>query len=68
MKAVSWEFAFRKLNEWRERKWLVTFGEVGQVGSQDEMRAMFLGSTGSRVEGVDEAAASLNGESSIQRI
>ena len=28
MKSVSWDEAFRKLNEWRERESVISFGEV----------------------------------------
>jgi hypothetical protein len=59
MKAVSWEFAFLKLKEWREHKWLVSFGKVVLEESQDETRTMFLGSSGSRVEDVDNAAGTV---------
>ena len=59
MKAVSWEFAFRKLKQWRDRKCLVTVGNVGLIEPHDETSTMFLGSSGSRVEDVDESSGTV---------
>src|SRR6266404_2189069 len=49
MKSVSWRFAFRKLNEWREHRWFVTFGPVGDVDLQGEATRIFSGSSGTHV-------------------
>ncbi len=54
MKSVSWRFAFRKLNEWREKQSPLTFGPVGDIESQGDTITMFSGSSGTRVLSADE--------------
>ncbi len=44
MKNVSPRFAFRKLNEWREKQSPITFGPVADVESQGDTITMFSGS------------------------
>jgi hypothetical protein len=53
MKNVSWVFAFRKLNEWRERERPITFGHVGDVVSQGETMRIFSGDSGTHVLSAD---------------
>lgn len=55
MKSVSFAFAFRKLNEWREKSSPITFGPVGDPGGQgqEETITMFSGASGTRVLRID---------------
>jgi hypothetical protein len=47
MKAISWDVAFRKMNEWRERASLITFGPVTDIEDEHgEMIQMHWGSSG----------------------
>lgn len=54
MKSVSWRFAFRKLNEWREKQSPLTFGPVGDIELQGDTTTIFSGSSGTRVLSADE--------------
>lgn len=46
MKSVSWEVAFRKLNEWQVKRSLVAVGEVGSLEIQGEATPIFKGESG----------------------
>jgi hypothetical protein len=54
MNSVSPRFAFRKLNEWREKHSPITLGSVGDVDVQGDTIKMFSGSSGTHVLTVDE--------------
>lgn len=54
MKSVSWDVAFRRLNEWRERESPITFGPVlTATDEQGETTKIFDGSSGTRVLSAD---------------
>ena len=67
MKSVSWRFAFRKLNEWREKRSPITFGPVGDVDVQGDTITMFSGSSGTHVLSANEQSGvvTLFGEGEI---
>jgi hypothetical protein len=69
MKSVSWEVAFRKLNEWRERGSTIAFGEVRSVELQGEPTQVFSGDT-TQVLAADETsgAVTLVGEDSVSLV
>jgi hypothetical protein len=54
MKSVSWEFAFRKLNEWAADESPMSFGHVEEVEVQGETINIFRGESGTRVIEADE--------------
>ena len=56
MKDVSWEVAFRKLNEWRKRGSMVTFGPVGECWDEHgKVISIHLGASGGFVLSADAA-------------
>lgn len=71
MESVSWDGAFRKLNEWRERESMITFGPVREVvDEQGEATQIHWGSSGTRILSADAAtgAVSLLGEGDIDLV
>jgi len=58
MKDVSWDVAFRKLNEWCAGNWDISFGEVREADSQNEPMQIFSGDT-TRVLGADAATGTV---------
>ena len=67
MRSVSWPFAFRKLNEWRDGQRPITFGPVIDIESQGETISMFSGSSGTRILSADQQSGvvTLFGEGEI---
>ena len=61
MKAVSWEFALRKLNEWRVKELFVAFGQVDEVElkPQGATTTIFSGET-TRILSADSATGNVS--------
>jgi hypothetical protein len=65
------DVAFRKLNEWRERESVITFGPVQElIDEQGETTQIHAGSSGTRILSADAASGtvSLLGEGDISLV
>jgi hypothetical protein len=61
MKSVSWDVAFRKLNEWRERESFITVGPVYEMEDEHgETIEMHWGSSGDVVLSADPTTGVLS--------
>jgi len=60
MKSVSWDVAFRKLNEWRDREAFITIGPVREIeGEHGETIQMHSGDSGDVALSADPATGVL---------